>query len=143
MIDSIIAGSDTFQILEKALNASAMQHKMISNNIANVDTPGYKGSEVVFQSKLQEALNNMDKSYLPLTITNPKHISIAPEMTLKDVEPTVVTRTETTSRNDGNNVDIDTEMARLAENTTYYASLAQLMTLKLSNLKSVILEGRR
>ncbi len=142
MIDAIFS-SEIYQILEKSLNAASQQHKLISNNIANVDTPGYKTSEVVFQSKLQEILNNKDKNYFPLKITHPKHIPLLPDININNIEPETITRAETTSRNDGNNVDIDMEMSKLAENTAYYSTLAQLMSLKLTMLKDAISEGRR
>ncbi len=142
MIDGIFS-SEIYQILEKSLNAASQQHKLISNNIANVDTPGYKTSEVVFQSKLQEILNNKEKNYLPLKITHPRHIPLLPDININNIEPEIITRAETTSRNDGNNVDIDIEMSKLAENTTYYSTLAQLMSLKLTMLKDAINEGRR
>lgn len=143
MIDAILASSEAYQILEKALNASSLQHKMISNNIANVDTPGFKSTEVAFQSKLREVLNNQGKSYLPLKVTHPNHIPLTPDISVSEVEPEIITRTETTGRNDGNNVDIDMEMARLAENTAYYTSAAQLLSGKIGLLRSVISDGRR
>jgi flagellar basal-body rod protein FlgB len=143
MIDAIISASEAYQILEKSLNAASTQHKMISNNIANVDTPGFKGSEVVFQSKLQQVLNNREKSYLQLNVTHPNHIPLTPELSITELQPEVMTRTESTARNDGNNVDIDAEMARLAENTVYYTTVAQLLTGKLNTLRSVINDGRR
>ncbi len=137
MIDNILS-SEIYQVLEKSLNASSLQHRMTSNNIANVDTPGYKRSEVVFQSKLNEVLNGTNKTYLPLKITNEKHIPITPYMTVEDVNPEIVTKNETSMRNDKNNVDIDSEMAMMAENTAYYSTLSKLTSLKLNMLKSVI-----
>jgi flagellar basal-body rod protein FlgB len=59
------------------------------------------------------------------------------------VEPEVVTRAETTLRSDGNNVDLDSEIVKLSQNQLLYRSLAQLMTMKLAQLRSVINEGRR
>lgn len=135
--------SEIYQILEKSLNAASLQHKLISNNIANVETPGFKTSEVIFQSKLREILDSKEKDYLPLKVTHQNHITIVPDLKIEDIEPEIITRTETTSRNDGNNVDIDLEMSKLAENTTYYSTIAQLITLKLSGLKDVITEGRK
>ena len=142
MIDGIFA-SEIYQVLEKSLNAASLQHQMISNNISNVDTPGYKRSEVVFQSKLDAVLGLKDKEYLPLTITDKNHISIVPNLTINDINPEIIVNNETSSRNDGNNVDIDSEMSKLAENTAYYSSLAQLTSLKLGTLQSVITDGRK
>lgn len=137
MIDAIFS-SDTMKILEKSLNAASLQHQLITNNIANVDTPGFKASEVVFQSKLQQALDKTQDDYLRLKLTNKNHIPIVPEMTINNVEPEIVTRTETSLRTDDNNVDIDSEMSKMAENTVYYSTLSELMSLKLGMLKNVI-----
>lgn len=142
MIDGIFA-SEIYQVLEKSLNSASLQHQMISNNISNVDTPGYKRSEVVFQSKLNEVLGMQDKSYLPLSVTHKNHISIVPNLTINDINPEIIVNSETSLRTDGNNVDIDFEMTKLAENTAYYSSLAQLTSLKLGTLQSVISDGRK
>ncbi|MCE5300223.1 MAG: flagellar basal body rod protein FlgB [Spirochaetia bacterium] len=137
MLEGILSGN-IYQILEKSLNASALQQQMISNNIANVDTPGYKRSEVVFQSKLEQALNNTEKNYLPLMVTHKDHIQLTQDFSINSIEPEIVTNAETSMRNDGNNVDIDSEMAHMAENTAMYSSLAELTSMKLGMLKSVI-----
>jgi len=137
MIDAIFS-SDTMKILEKSLNAASLQHQLITNNIANVDTPGFKASEVVFQSKLQEVLDKTQGDYLKLKLTNKNHIPIVPEVTVNNLEPQIVTRTETSLRTDDNNVDIDSEMSKMAENTIYYSTMAELLSLKLGMLKNVI-----
>jgi flagellar basal-body rod protein FlgB len=142
MIDGIFA-SEIYQVLEKSLNAASLQHQMISNNISNVDTPGFKRSEVVFQSKLNEVLGFKEAAYLPLTVTDKNHIPIVPNLTINDINPEIVVNNETSLRTDDNNVDIDFEMSKLAENTAYYSSLAQLTSLKLANLQSVISDGRK
>jgi len=116
---------------------------MISNNISNVDTPGYKRSEVVFQSMLNEALGLKDKQEMPLYVTHVNHIPISPVITVQKVEPEIVVNNETSLRADDNNVDIDSEMTKLAENTAFYSALAQLTSMKISGLQSVISEGRK
>ncbi len=142
MIDGILS-SEIYQVLEKSLNAASMQHQMISNNISNVDTPGYKRAEVVFQSKLEQALGMKEKNYLPLTLTHRNHIPVVPGITVGSVNPEIVVNNETSMRPDDNNVDIDAEMAKMAENTAYYSSIAQLTSLKLGMLQSVISDGRK
>ncbi len=142
MLDGILSG-EIYQVLEKAMNASTMQHRVISNNIANVNTPGFKASEVVFQNKLDKVINSREADFLPLKTTHSRHIPIEEAMTLDMIRPEIITRNETSLRNDDNNVDIDSEMARMAENTAYYSSLAQLTSGKLSGLRSVITDGRQ
>lgn len=135
--------SEIYRVLEKSLNAASLQHQMISNNIANVDTPGFKRSEVVFQNKLEQVLGLKKKNYLPLMITHENHIPIVLDITIDEINPEIITKTETSLRTDENNVDIDFEMSKMAENTAYYSALAQLTSLKLKELISVITEGRR
>ena len=52
-------------------------------------------------------------------------------------------RAETSLRPDGNNVDLDSEMVKLSENQMLYETLAQLVRMKLTSLRSAITEGRR
>lgn len=125
-------------LLEKAMDGSAKQHTVISNNIANVNTPGFKKSQVSFQDELGQALAPTKQ----LKRTNPKHFPAADEGS--DAPPFTVTRiTSTSLRNDGNNVDIDIEQVTLAENNLYFNSLAQLLSSQLALLRHSISEGRR
>lgn len=142
MLDGILS-SEIYQVLEKAMNASSLQHQVTSNNIANVNTPGFKASEVVFQNKLDRVLNAREAEYMPLAVTHQNHIPIEEHMTLDMIRPEIITRNETAMRNDDNNVDIDSEMAKMAENTAYYTSLAQITSNKISGLRSVITDGRQ
>ena len=125
-------------IMERALYASSVRQNVISNNIANVNTPGFKKSEVSFEEQLQKALNG---NVLPMTLTNDHHIATVKDST--DLSPNIHTVNNTTLRIDGNNVDIDEEMACLAKNNIYYQAVAQQMSKYLSNIKSAINEGRK
>jgi flagellar basal-body rod protein FlgB len=140
MVDGII-GSSTINILERTLDASSLRHKVISNNIANVDTPGFKRSNVLFEEKLKLALEGTGQGKIAGYITNTKHIPIGYTMETL-VNPEVKLQNDTSLRNDGNNVDIDVEMAHLAENTLWYQALTQQISGKFSSLKSVINGGR-
>lgn len=125
-------------VLQKALDGSTLRHTAITNNIANVNTPGYKKLEVSFQSALEDALQPKSN----LKRTKPKHLPIP--VSLNDPALIQVTKnSETTLRNDGNNVDIDMEQAALAENTLYFNSLAQMLSDQMSLLRTSIWEGKR
>ncbi|MEG6585874.1 flagellar basal body rod protein FlgB [Dendrosporobacter sp. 1207_IL3150] len=137
MLKSLFS-SPRASVLEQSLAAASLRHKIISNNIANVNTPNFKKSEVVFESFLQNALN---ENKLALANTNNKHISL--KQSLVSSKPQVSTVTNTTMRTDGNNVDIDVEMAELAKNNIYYNAVAQQLGNYFSGLKSVINEGKR
>lgn len=136
MLDSILSSAPS-NILEKALAASALRQKTISNNIANVNTPGYKKSDVLFEDKLQTAMN---QSLLPLTRTNTNHLPAG--QISSELEPSIVVDNTSSMRLDGNNVDIDKEMAGLAKNSIYYNAVAQQLSKQYSMLLSAIREGK-
>lgn len=139
MIENLLF-TKTMSLMGKGLDASSLRNTVISNNLANVDTPGFKRSEVVFEDELRKALAKTGQ--LQGAVTHPKHIPIG-SPALANVKPKVVLQNDTTMRNDGNNVDIDREMASLAENTITYTALAQMLNGDFSKIRSAISEGRR
>lgn len=125
-------------VLSNALSVSSLRHKTISNNIANVNTPGFKRSEVLFEDKLQAALSGNRK--LDMTQTHSNHLTGRQN---SNVEPAVITDLSTSMRVDGNNVDVDKEMAAMAENSIVHDALTQQLGKYYSGLKSAISEGKR
>lgn len=128
-------GSDAYNyinVLNKAAGASWTKNEIIANNIANVDTPDYKRKDLNFESLLSEALSdtsvhtkNLDKKVANLNLAS--------------LKPDVYTEYSTLSyRYDGNNVDIDTEQAYLADNQIKYYTLLDSMTHEFNRLKSVL-----
>ncbi len=134
MVKSILS-SPQESVLEQALGAAALRHKVIANNIANVNTPGFKKSDVVFEEKLAAAMTGKTAN---MTRTHAKHL---PGRQGDVFSPSVATDTKTSLRTDGNNVDIDAEMANVAKNTIYYNAVAQQLGSYFSNLKSAIRGG--
>lgn len=120
--------------LKKSLDATLLRHEIIANNIANVDTPGYKRVDVTFKEALKEALN---KDAFRGVRTNQKHIPIGPP-TLDEVKPRVYRETDLFFRNDRNNVDIDVEMGELSKNSINYSTLTRLLSEKYSRLETSI-----
>lgn len=132
MIDQL-TNSRLVNTFGKALEASAFRHKVISNNLANFNTPGFKKSVVAFEDLLAKELSpTTDK--LKLMRTNERHLPVQPS----DLSPQVKTISQTTLRTDGNNVDVDEEMAGLAKNTIYYNAVVRQLGGHFSGLKSVI-----
>jgi flagellar basal-body rod protein FlgB len=130
----------SFQALEQALNTSTLKQRTISSNIANVDTPHYKSKEVAFQSELKKALGQ--KPGLESYRTDSKHIPFSTQMGLGNQNANVVTRANTLFNHNGNNVDMDYEMAEMAKNQLWYSALTDRMNGKFSSLKTVINDGR-
>lgn len=113
---------DTTQAaLEKALVGSALRHRLIAGNIANANTPGFKRSDLDFASALARAL---DAGSSPQQIAA---LDLVPQLD-----------TQTSARADGNNVDLDAEMAALHENSVTYQALAAVAKARLRMLEMAI-----
>ncbi|MBE5944383.1 MAG: flagellar basal body rod protein FlgB [Lachnospiraceae bacterium] len=118
-------------ILDKAADAANLRNELISNNIANVDTPNYKRKDINFESLLQaELAGGTDSLYDRVKETN-KDLTV--------LDPQIFTDNANLSyRLDGNNVDIATEEAYLAENQIKYQALVDLMNQEFARYKSVL-----
>ena len=114
-------------LLEKMLDVSSVKHKVIANNIANVNTPGYKKMEVSFADQLEKAVNESSMN---------KFDTLQPKIVISKED------SSETVRNDGNNVDMDKEVSSLVKNTLTYSIYTQLLAKKYEVVKSAI-EGSR
>ncbi len=113
---------NTNYLLEKSLDVESSRRKVISNNIANVDVPHFKRSEVNFESELKRAIRQREdaSNKLPAILTDEKHIPFFVERDLKTVQPRINLDYTTIYRNDGNNVDIEKEMVDASKNMMRY-----------------------
>lgn len=121
---------DYVNVLNKAADAAWTRNDVLANNIANMDTPGYKRQDVDFESQLKQAMRS----------TRFKSVDARVDA-INDTEPETRVYTDASGfsyRLDGNNVDIDTETARLAENQIKYNGLVQSMNEEFTNLKMVM-----
>ena len=116
---------DTNYLLEKSLDVESLRKKVISDNIANVDTPHFKRREVNFESELNRVLNENKKNLerLPAFMTDEKHMPFFIDRDVRSVNSRVNLDYTTSSRNDGNNVDIEKEMVDSAKNMMRYNAL--------------------
>lgn len=126
-------GSTVLQVLQKQLDVAALTHRVIANNLANVNTPGFKKSAVRFVDELKKA---MDTQTLPLKTSHPRHIPAVVPLT--QVEPMVVQEGETTMGYNQNNVDVDQEMVKLVTNTLAYQAATRAIGDRLALLDYVI-----
>lgn len=135
-----MAEGESVQIaaLEKALDGLWLRNKVISNNIANADTPGFKASKVEFEDALKAAIEG--GSFEGKT-TSDKHIPIGVS-SVSQVQPQIVTSQLTSMRMDGNNVDIDSEMADLAKTTIAYDAVIQKLVKEFQMLRAAINGGK-
>ena len=123
--------------LAKQLDSASLTQRVIANNVANVNTPGFKKSYVSFQDELRRAL---DTGAPALNTTNPRHIGGKAD--IDQVSPRVVQESGTTMLYGQNNVDIDQEMVNLAANSITYDFSAATLSGKLGLLSYVIKGGR-
>lgn len=129
--------SPVFESLKKGLDAESLRHRVIANNIANVNTPNFKKSTIKFESLLKKALG---RESIGLITTNPRHYGGTP--LLSELKPEVRVNRTTSMREDGNNVDIDEEMTNLAANDIEYQATAKELSERISLLRYVITGGK-
>jgi flagellar basal-body rod protein FlgB len=107
-------------VVQQALSGSSLRQQLLTNNLANADTPGFKASDVDFQSALSQALSTND-----------------PGAALKNLSFTPVTTTGATQA-DGNNVDLNQQMSELTQNAVEYETLTELEKTRMQALQSAI-----
>lgn len=120
-------------LMQKALSGAWLRHELLASNIANSETPGYKGQRIDFESYLQDAT----QPRLMLTRTNTSHIQD------KGAGGPMVTLDRSSVTPDGNSVDMDKEMAEVSANALYYTAVSRQLTSQFSLLRKAITEGRR
>ncbi|MEW6281432.1 MAG: flagellar basal body rod protein FlgB [Candidatus Eremiobacterota bacterium] len=121
-------------MLEKALNAASTRQQVISNNIANVNNPGYVGQTVVFETHLREAMANEEAEKngdVALGTAVDKEFALdGSGFTMATLQPSIVDQS--------GRVDVNQEMANLAKNQIMYNALATKISGIYGALKWVI-----
>ncbi|OPJ57080.1 flagellar basal body rod protein FlgB [Alkalithermobacter paradoxus] len=123
-------------ILANALGAYSTRQQLLSNNIANANTPNYKRKDIKFEEILKNSTKN---SNVAGYVTDKNHIQI------NNFKNNIKIHTDKTTRTrlDGNNVDIDVEMAELSKNSINYNTITQQINSSFRRLRYAITEGRR
>ncbi|AZR74906.1 flagellar basal-body rod protein FlgB [Anoxybacter fermentans] len=122
------------------MDGAALRQKILANNVANVDTPNFKRQDINFYAQLKAMMKESSPGgFLPLARTNIKHLEGRPGSNAKGGFKVIQTTGRV--REDGNNVNIDVEMAKIAENNIYYSTLASLVARKYKLLERVITKG--
>jgi flagellar basal-body rod protein FlgB len=139
-----LLSTEMMDLVQRSLDAAALSHRVIADNIANVDTPGFKRSEVIFGEKLKQALDAraQEPEQLAAMRTDSRHFAFGETPDLASIQPEAVRDQNSSFRNDGNNVDVDRELSLLAQNTVWYNTLAQITQQQFTSLRSAIREGK-
>ncbi|NQT34103.1 flagellar basal body rod protein FlgB [bacterium] len=123
MLKEMLFDATRLPLLKLGLDTYSLRHRAIADNVANAETPGYQRKQVVFEEKLQKALEHRD-----LQRTHSRHMSI-PRLDMSKLAPELKLDKTASDVNDVSNVDIDLEMADLAKTHLQFSFSAHLAKL--------------
>lgn len=123
------AGIDTERILLHAMNTAELNHRVIANNVANVDTPHFNATELDFQKTLRSAVEG--RGGFALRTTRPRHFDFTSHRPQFE-------RLAFLSKNDYNKVDLDDQMLKLSENTGKYTTYSNLLFKRFQETKDLL-----
>jgi flagellar basal-body rod protein FlgB len=129
----------TVDILHRAMSANTVRREVIADNVSNATTPGFKRSNVNFESELKRALDTeKQKPAVELTRTDPLHFSNYRERDYRDVQIRRVLDYTSTYNNNGNNVDPEKEFMLAVENQMTLEMLYQAASFEFSQVNQVL-----
>ena len=123
--------SNTITALHQGINYTSLKSEVISQNIANVDTPNYKAMNVSFRTNLDEAMRGTAYK------TDTRHY----DFQTNETTPYKIGRDTQNYNSTGNSVDMDHEMSELASNQIYYNALIERLNGNFNTLRTVIKGG--
>jgi flagellar basal-body rod protein FlgB len=112
--------TDEMNLLSRLLDVAALRQDVIAQNVANVNTPGYRTQEVDFEEALRQAMSQGE----------PGHVTLP--------TPEIILRGGGATREDGNNIDVDHQMAGLQKNALFFKVYTQLLANDLAQYRSAI-----
>ena len=125
----------TADIIEKTLLGLGRRFEATARNMANMNTPDYDRHEVSFEDQLRDVIEGPSK--LPLKTTDPAHISNVTR-SASEVSPKQRAVSYEQYRGDGNNVDPETETARLTQTRLLYNVMAHRMSGKFKGMRRIL-----
>ena len=127
----------TMQGLKNSLDLKLRRNEALTSNVANAETPGYRAVDVNFSTELERAFGG-NQGGSDVALTNKKHLN-----TISDSGAHMIPDVSGVTRGDGNNVDLDIQMGKLAYNSGQYSTDSMLLRRKFQALKTAIREGGR
>jgi len=128
----------TYTMLSNSLDISARRHNLITGNISNMDTIGYKPVDLDFKSTLEKAMEERSEPEAVMSMTNIRHFTGTTPPELFSMKEYI---SESVDLNHLDSVDIDTEMNNIVENNIKYRSTTEMLLRKMTLLKHSIQEG--
>lgn len=130
-VSGVSKSEETYNLIKKGMDAASLRSKVISNNLANLNTENYKRSYVNFEDTLKENTDDLE-----LKTSEDKHI----KNTEDQGEISIQKDNTTSTREDGNNVDVENEEVNMVTNALMYSALVTAANNKLSVTKYIINE---
>ncbi|WP_319561881.1 flagellar basal body rod protein FlgB [Marispirochaeta sp.] len=129
----------TLDLLHRNMDVAVLRRSVISNNIANADTPNFKRSQINFESELQRALESEKPTgRLQAALTDQKHIPFHTSTDYRTVKPKKVLDYLTQADNNGNNVDLEEEMMAELQNQLRYEIMTRSVANQFSQMNTVL-----
>lgn len=129
----------TLKALAASLNFRQMRQEIISSNVANADTPGYKAKRVDFEAALARALD-VDGE-MKMNASDSRHHDVG-NGGFNNLEPQIYEDSNGVVSEDGNTVDREQEMAKMVENKILYDAAVQLLNKKIGMMKYAVSSER-
>lgn len=121
-------------LLSQGMSISSVKNNVIAENIANVDTPGFRAKKLVFDEAMSGYLSGGKN--MPLKVTDGKHIQA--EDSSHNISSFARLQNNPSLRNDGNDVNLDFEMSEMSSNSIMYSMYSQITSMEFMKLKSAI-----
>jgi flagellar basal-body rod protein FlgB len=137
--------SRTIDLLGKSVDMRVKNQNLITSNIANVETPNFVPKTLAFEEELQGALKGAKRGSQTSASPNARHIPIrgtGSGNSLQSVTGKVIETPASTPGKDGNAVELENEMGKMAENQLMFNASVQMLSKKFEGLRSAIREGK-
>lgn len=137
--------SNTIELLGKSVDLRAKNQNLIASNVANAETPNFIPKTLAFEQELQGALKTRSSGQRSASLPHARHIpvrNIGTGNSIHSVTGNVVETPAKTPGKDGNAVELENEMGRMAENQIMFNASVQMLSKKFEGLRSAIREGK-
>jgi len=133
LIEKTILQNTGVPLFGKVADLTALRQKLIGSNIANVNTPGYRGKQMKFESELKKVLGSEPR--ISAKTTDPRHIPLGTQKTA----PAKIKSDKSVESSSGiNSVDVDKEMTNLVESQLMFDFVTRRLAGKFRGLKTAI-----
>lgn len=131
----------TVELVGKSIDLRAKNQNLIASNVANAETPNYAPKALAFEEELQGALKGAGKG--TPAMTNARHLPLkGAGNRIQSVTGRIIETPAKTPGKDGNAVELEGEMSKMAENQIMYNASVQILTKQFGDLRTALREGK-